>query len=116
MNMQVEAWAGEFGNAYTERNEFSPMALINRKKIWKRILDSLAFDPPRSILEVGSNIGLNLHALDALTVAFLSAVEPNEDALKTLVADSIDYKQLRSGTADDIPMPNAYACYRRVSR
>ena len=52
-----EEWAGEFGNAYTARNQVDWVA---RTHFWKRILDRA---PARSIFEVGCNAGWNLSAI-----------------------------------------------------
>lgn len=43
--------------------------------------------PTKSILEVGANVGSNLHALRGLIGAELFAVEPNERARDILIRD-----------------------------
>ena len=63
---QLGLWRGEFGARYIARNEPTPEALAMVTRMWARILQPLAGRLPRSILEVGSNIGLNLHALRRL--------------------------------------------------
>lgn len=79
---QEAAWAGEFGDAYNERNA-SPE--------W--IARNLAFFSPivkrcgriASVLELGANIGRNLVALhQLLPAAQLSGVEINASAAATL--------------------------------
>lgn len=47
-------WGGEFGNAYTERNQ---AAGSNRAPFWQAILKDF---PARCVLEVGCNLGANL--------------------------------------------------------
>ncbi len=86
---QLDAWRGEFGDDYSGRNVADDAALDARRAMWTRILRPLADDPPRSILEVGANIGLNLRVLKQLTTARLIALEPNEGARSRLVADGV---------------------------
>lgn len=47
-------WAGEFGDAYTERN---PDAGYGRGAFWQELM---SWSRPRRVLEVGCNIGANL--------------------------------------------------------
>ena len=49
----------------------------------------MAGAPPKSILDVGANVGTNLRALRGLTTAKLIAVEPNARARGILVADGV---------------------------
>ena len=79
MNQQIEAWEGELGNAYIERN--GDKTLQSRIAMWRRILRDIT---PETILEVGANIGLNIRALRKVTEAKLSAVEPNNAARRVL--------------------------------
>jgi hypothetical protein len=103
---QQQLWQGEFGDAYTERNAASPEQLRARVALWARMLAPLAGDPPRSILEVGANLGVNLRALRALTDARFYAVEPNDKARSILVRDGVVAgDDLRGGTAAAIDFP-----------
>jgi pseudaminic acid biosynthesis-associated methylase len=103
---QQKLWQGEFGDAYTERNAASPEQLRARVALWARMLAPLAGDPPRSILEVGANLGINLRALRALTGARFYAVEPNDKARSILVQDGlVATADLRGGTAAAIDFP-----------
>jgi len=86
---QLKNWRGEFGNEYTIRNVADEKALFARTKMWSRILDAIIGDLPKTIVEVGSNLGLNLRALKKLTDARLIAIEPNESALNKLVEDGV---------------------------
>ena len=53
--VRLEAvWAGEFGDAYTERNRGAGAA---RERFWRALLEEC---PARRVLEVGSNLGANL--------------------------------------------------------
>jgi len=47
-------WSGEFGDAYTERNE---AAGEGRRRFWRTMLDEF---PAACVLEVGCNLGANL--------------------------------------------------------
>lgn len=89
----IEAWKGKFGNDYTERNTNSK----GREIMFLRILESL-HEIPKSILEVGSNRGLNLDVLSGLTDARLIGLEPNEYARSQIKHEAIE------GTAQFIPV------------
>ncbi|MDA0786190.1 MAG: methyltransferase domain-containing protein [Proteobacteria bacterium] len=103
INDQVSFWRGEFGDDYADRNDASAEALASRTAMWRRILDPLA-EPPRSILEVGANIGLNMRALAALTRADLHAVEPGAKAREILSAcGALPPEHVVDGTAAALP-------------
>jgi pseudaminic acid biosynthesis-associated methylase len=57
MNKQLNHWTGIAGHEYIERNDFAEWKLKLGIKGFRRILKGLEF---QSLLEVGSNIGLNL--------------------------------------------------------
>lgn len=79
---QEEFWAGEFGTQYINRNCDRKM-LAGKIAMFSKILDSC--DKIESILELGSNIGLNLKAFSLLLPETnLSAVEINKDAVVEL--------------------------------
>lgn len=86
---QLQFWRGEFGTNYIGRNSASTEQLRARVAMWARILNCLVGLPPKSILEVGSNIGNNLRALRTLTGAEMFALEPNVGARRTLVDDGV---------------------------
>lgn len=76
---QEEFWAGEFGKSYINRNSSEDWVRSN-KVFFARALRSL-FHSPISILEVGSNIGLNMLALkDLYPQAELASIEINREA------------------------------------
>src|SRR5262245_30866754 len=75
---QASFWQGEFGDSYTDRNVASPEQLQARRAMWAGILSHTLPAPPKSILEVGANLGINLRSLRALTSARFLALEPNE--------------------------------------
>ena len=75
-------WAGEFGDAYTDRNT-GPRWIASNLSLFSRILASTR--DVRSVLELGANRGLNLFALrQLLPDAKLSAVEINAKAVEEL--------------------------------
>jgi spore coat polysaccharide biosynthesis protein SpsF len=81
-------WQGEFGNDYTIRNRGSQSVAANTVLFG----DVLAHTRDvRTVLELGSNIGLNLSALRRLLPeAHLSAVEINEQAAAELTTGNPD--------------------------
>lgn len=79
---QETFWAGEFGNEYVNRNKECKLIASNTA-MFSKILN--ATDGIGSILELGSNIGLNLLALkNLLPQVEISAVEINEKAVREL--------------------------------
>lgn len=86
---QLNEWRGDFGTAYIKRNQPSPDVLRQHSAAFARILSHLDGAPPKSILEGGANIGLNLRSLPAVTGAELFAVEPNATARQILVEDKV---------------------------
>jgi pseudaminic acid biosynthesis-associated methylase len=102
---QLDAWRGDFGDAYLGRNEAAESMVAARTVMWTRILQPLANDSPRSILEVGANIGLNLRALKTLTSARLIALEPNARARRRLIDDGVvSPDDALDGAANRIPL------------
>lgn len=75
-------WQGQFGNEYTDRNR-GKRWIASNCSFFSKILGHTS--EVSSILELGSNIGLNLMALrHLLPEATLSAVEINEKAAAEL--------------------------------
>jgi len=86
---QLEAWTGDFGDAYVARNQPDETVLQQRARTFGRILDRLGNAQPGSILEAGCNLGLNLRALRRVSRAELVGVEPNATARARLLADGV---------------------------
>lgn len=85
---QEAFWQGEFGDEYTERNRGAGWVAANAA-FFARVLARTS--GVGSVLELGSNIGLNLVALRRLLPsAALSAVEINEKAVAELRANIPD--------------------------
>jgi len=83
-NPQLDAWTGSFGRAYLERcGTVKAAELEGRRAGLATVLRELP-EPPASILEVGTNVGLNLIALSELTEAELHGVEPFKEAYDRL--------------------------------
>ena len=79
---QEAFWAGDFGDAYIERNRGSRQ-LATKLAVLGKILSSS--DGVSSVIELGANIGLNLEALHRLLpTAKLTAVEINRKAATEL--------------------------------
>lgn len=96
---QLDFWTGEFGKNYFQRNIADKKTMIGRIDLWSKILATLRPDGLSSILEVGSNIGLNLRAISLLSSAELYAVEPFQEALDICVADGIVKKEQAFNTS-----------------
>ena len=105
---QEGLWRGEFGDAYTDRNAVSDQRLAALTAHWARVLRVTEGMPPRSILEVGANIGLNLRALRRLSSAEFFALEPNGVARKRLVDDQVlPASNVLDGLAQQLPFKDA---------
>ncbi|MET0294719.1 MAG: pseudaminic acid biosynthesis-associated methylase [Phenylobacterium sp.] len=100
-----EAWAGAFGAAYTERNVADAAQLRDRTRMWAVMGRAFAGAPPRSMLEVGCNLGINLRVLPALWDVELHAIEPNPQARERIIADKVlPAERLYAGFGDSIPV------------
>lgn len=85
---QETFWEGDFGDEYTRRNRGTGLVAANAA-FFSRVLTRT--HKIQSVLELGSNIGLNLMALrQLLPTAKLSAVEINEKAASELRANLPD--------------------------
>jgi pseudaminic acid biosynthesis-associated methylase len=74
-----QLWAGEFGNAYLERNR---AAGLPRASFWRSLLAEF---PVRRALEVGCNVGANLRWLvEQIPPHDVYGVDINESALAEL--------------------------------
>ena len=97
-------WTGDFGNGYIERNRLTQEGLRYGATGFSRLLGGLSIE---SILEVGSNIGLNLHFIRAALGqdVRLFAVEPNKQAYSTLTSpDGPDLEQAWNCSGFELPL------------
>ena len=79
---QEAFWAGEFGNAYIDRNQ-GEQIFAGNLALFSQVLGRT--HAVGSVLELGANIGVNLQAIHALLPnARLEAVEINAKAVKRL--------------------------------
>ena len=103
---QLQEWGAQFGNDYVERNEFAEWKLAPGIEGFRRMIGGLKLD---SLLEVGSNIGLNLTFIDALFSGNvkLHAVEPNKKAYEQLVTNKINLAQSWNCDGFNLPLADA---------
>ena len=107
---ELEFWRGEFGDAYLDRNQPREEQVRARVRLWSQILDRTVGAPPREIVEVGANLGLNLRALRQLTAARLIAIEPNARARERLSEDQVVRREdIHDGAGQAMPLGDASA-------
>ena len=82
---QLDAWTGHFGDDYVDRNDDTEWRVEAGTRAFQRMLDGCEVN---SVLEVGSNIGLNLGYLNNIfdRSVDLYAVEPNRKAYSRLLS------------------------------
>lgn len=81
---QEQFWAGEFGNEYVQRNKDQEIVAANIALFSKIIAKTPNVN---SVIEFGSNIGLNLKAIkQLLPLVNMSAIEINQFAVEQLKA------------------------------
>jgi spore coat polysaccharide biosynthesis protein SpsF len=81
---QREAWRGEFGDTYTARNTRTEASLASRSRLFARVLTAIDLGPRASVLEVGTNLGMNLEALTRVADVRPFGVDLNHGALASL--------------------------------
>jgi pseudaminic acid biosynthesis-associated methylase len=104
---QLVQWYGQFGDDYIDRNAFEDWKMDPGKKAFQRVIGDITVD---SILEVGSNIGLNLIYLSEVVnhEVDMYAVEPNKKAFDALISEKrINLKKAWNCSAFDIPLDDA---------
>ncbi len=103
-NIQLEHWTNsELGHEYIERNNFEDWKLEYGIKGFKKILKKVKF---RTLLEVGSNIGLNLWYINEMFKGkkILHAIEPFEEAYRILTTQPF-FKIKKSTNCDGFTLP-----------
>lgn len=110
----VSRWGGAFGREYTDRNPQSleEMEELYRKNFgFSRIELNLEFlgglDPTIRILEVGSNIGLQLLCLQRMGFNHLYGIELQSYAVEIAKSKSKNINIIQ-GEASDIPFKDGY--------
>lgn len=80
---QEEFWATEFGDSYISRNQSAGL-LASNIVLFSNIFSSME-SIPKSFLEVGANIGMNVKAIQALSPeAQFTGIEINKQACEVL--------------------------------
>ena len=101
---QLAAWTGQFGRDFMERRGPEEEFIRQRTIAFSQIFIKLQQHQPKSILEVGPNIGLNLRALRRISGAEQFAVEPNPAAIEILLKDGVlPETNIKESTIYDIP-------------
>jgi pseudaminic acid biosynthesis-associated methylase len=113
-NLQAEAWGGEFGRDYTERNTLSLDEVeelharifgITKTQMSAPFVDPL--DRSIRILEIGSNIGSQLKILQALGFQSLYGIEIQPAAIEKAKAQTTNINFIR-GNALDVPFKDGF--------
>lgn len=102
---QEEFWAGEFGNEYINRNTYDNL-LASNLGLFSRTFTHA--NKPKSIIEFGANVGMNIKALKSLFPEInLFGVEINDKAaeiLKRLIGN----KNVYNGSIFDFQPKNTF--------
>lgn len=99
MTGQEMFWTGEFGDEYTDRN-LSKQAIASAKALFSSVFTRI--QKIESVLELGSNCGMNLMAIsELLPDVMMQAVEINEKAAKE--CEKIDRVSVYHGSMFDFP-------------
>lgn len=104
-----EAWRGAFGDAYTDRNPRTPDSLHSRARLFQRALGRVPLGADTRVLEVGTNVGMNLSALAGGSAARLFGIDVNERALGRArrEPDLAGRARLAAAQAERLPFPDA---------
>ena len=95
-------WAGDFGDAYTDRNA---QAGKGREAFWTNLLKKYSIE--KGVLEVGCNMGINLRVISTLIAPHMVfGVDINEKALELLRASTPKVNTIWS-PARDLPFRDA---------
>jgi len=109
-----QAWNGSFGRDYTKRNEYtfentdqlySDLYGITRSSLNHSFLGNLPKDI--KILEIGTNIGSQLHLLDKMGFTALHGIEIQAYALEK-AKQNLPGADLRQAPATEVPFPDHY--------
>lgn len=97
---QEAFWAGEFGSEYVERNK-NPIRIARKTAFFAKVLSRT--QGVSGVLELGSNIGLNLQAIrNLLPGSALTGIEINATAVARL-AEIPDVRALHGSIFDFSP-------------
>jgi pseudaminic acid biosynthesis-associated methylase len=102
---QEAFWAGEFGTEYIQRNTGAALLAANLNFFTKALAHARR---PRSCIEFGANIGMNLRALKLLyPEQEQHAIEINPDAVQEL-ATHVPRAQITHGSILEFKPPRTY--------
>jgi len=110
---QEETWSGDFGKEYTDRNTFTPDEVddlyiknhgISRTQLNSEFLDNLELN---RILEVGCNVGNQLHVLKKNGYSDLWGIELQDYAVEVARKRTSGFNIVK-GTAFDIPFKDNF--------
>jgi len=110
---QEETWNGDFGKKYTDRNTFTPDEVddlyiknygISRTQLNSEFLDNLELN---RILEVGCNVGNQLHVLKTNGYSDLWGIELQDYAVEVARKRTSGFNIVK-GTAFDIPFKDNF--------
>ena len=111
---QMQAWMGEFGQEYTDRNALTIEQIealyektygLNRTDLNRRYLEEI--DRSSRILEVGSNIGIQLALLQNIGFTNLYGIELQSYAVELSKSRTHNINIIQ-GSAFDIPFKDKY--------
>jgi pseudaminic acid biosynthesis-associated methylase len=111
---QAAVWSGEFGKSYTDRNILPPRELdalylkrlgMTRQAMNQEFVGTL--DRDARLLEVGSNVGNQLVALQAMGFRNLSGIELQEYAVEESKRHTKGINIIQ-GSAFDVPFKDGY--------
>ncbi len=104
---QLKAWTGRFGSEYIDRNDYADWKMAPGVEAFRRIIGKLNI---KSVIEVGSNIGLNLLYINELFEGKvkLYAVEPNRNAFDKLISQSrVELEKAWNCNAFQLPLDDS---------
>lgn len=110
---QENAWSSDFGKEYTDRNTFTPDEVddlyiknygISRTQLNSEFIDNLELN---RILEVGCNVGNQLHVLKKNGYSDLWGIELQDYAVEVARKRTSGFNIVK-GTAFDIPFKNDF--------
>jgi pseudaminic acid biosynthesis-associated methylase len=113
-NLQAEAWGGEFGREYTNRNNLSVEEVealhfrafgLTKTQMITPFVGPL--DRSSRILEIGSNIGSQLKLLQAMGFQSLYGIELQQAAIEKAKAQTTNINFIR-GNALDVPFKDGF--------
>ena len=111
---QMQQWSSEFGKEYTERNPHTIEVMdglykkqfgLTRTELNLTFLDK--FDRSIKILEVGSNVGAQLHGLQSIGFKNLYGIELQPYAVEVSKQNTKNINLIQ-GSALDIPFKDSY--------